>query len=171
MFEYRPDHLAVIYRTDDPHSALALWTDQGINFPGLRRDRLQCASTQMPAGIHGRSLCISHGQNRAADRPRIRYGAGCIQITVNNLLDIRPPESILPREMFIIDLDKGFKIVLYTAVVIRRLWIPGAINSGRKGHDLSPLRISCRHNVERSFYLSRGIFRQSNFKYIRLSIY
>jgi hypothetical protein len=25
--------------------------------------------------------------------------------------------------------------------------------------------------VERSFYLSRGIFRQSNFKYIRLSIY
>jgi len=24
--------------------------------------------------------------------------------------------------------------------------------------DLSPWRISCRHNVERSFYLSRGIF-------------
>jgi hypothetical protein len=24
-----------------------------------------------------------------------------IQITVNNLLDVRPPETILPREMFI----------------------------------------------------------------------
>jgi hypothetical protein len=57
--------------------------------------------------------------------------------------------------MLVIDLDEGFKIVLHAAVIIRRLWIPGAINSGRKGHDLSPWRISCPHNVERSFYLSR----------------
>ena len=31
MFEYSPDHLAVIYRTDDPHFPLTLWADQRIN--------------------------------------------------------------------------------------------------------------------------------------------
>ena len=49
MFEYRPDHLAVIYRTDDPHSALTLWTDQGIYFPGLRRDRFQSSESVLPS--------------------------------------------------------------------------------------------------------------------------
>jgi hypothetical protein len=78
-----------------------------------------------------------------------------IEIAVNDLLQIGPPESVLPGEMLVINPDKGFKIVLYTAVVIRRLRISWAINGGRKGHDFSPLRISCRHNVERSFYLSR----------------
>ncbi len=32
MFEYSTDHLAVIYRTDDPHFPLTLWADQRINF-------------------------------------------------------------------------------------------------------------------------------------------
>ena len=81
-----------------------------------------------------------------------------IEITIDHLLDIGPPEAVLSREMFSIDLDKGLKIVLYAPVIIGQLWIPGAINSGKKGHDLSPLRISCRHNVERSFYLSRRIW-------------
>jgi len=57
---------------------------------------------KMPASIHGRNLFISHGQNRAADRPRIRYGAGCIEITIDHLLDPWPPEAVLPRELFII---------------------------------------------------------------------
>jgi hypothetical protein len=48
--------------------------------------------------------------------------------------------------MLIIDIDEGLKIVLYVLVIIGRLWVPGTIDSGRKGHDLSPLRISCRHN-------------------------
>jgi hypothetical protein len=51
-----------------------------------------------------------------------------IQIPINNLMKIRPPESILPREMFIIDMDKGLKIILYTAVIIRIL---------RAGNDIS----------------------------------
>ena len=42
-----------------------------------------------------------------------------VQITIDHLLDIWPPEAVLPGEMLVIDLDKGFKIVLYTAVVIR----------------------------------------------------
>jgi hypothetical protein len=70
-----------------------------------------------------------------------------IEIAIDHLLDIGPPESVLPGEMLIIDPDKAFKMVLYTTVVIRILRISRTINGGRKGHDLSPLRISCRHNV------------------------
>ena len=78
-----------------------------------------------------------------------------IEIAIDYLLDIGPPEAVLPGEMIVVDLHKGFKIVLHAAVVIGQMGIPGAINSGRKGHNLSPLRISCRHNVKRSFDLSR----------------
>jgi hypothetical protein len=46
-----------------------------------------------------------------------------IEVAVDHLLDIRPPESVLPGEIFVIDLDKGLKIVLYAAVVIRILRI------------------------------------------------
>ena len=81
-----------------------------------------------------------------------------IEITIDHLLDIRPPESVLPGEVLVVDPDKGFKIILYAAVVIRILRVAGAINGGRSGHDLSPWRISCPHNVERSFYLSRRIW-------------
>jgi hypothetical protein len=31
-------------------------------------------------------------------------------------------------------------------------------DGGRQRHDISPSRTSCRHNVERTVYLSRGIF-------------
>jgi len=82
-----------------------------------------------------------------------------IEIAIDHLLDIGPPEAVLPGKMLVIDPDKDFKIVLHATVVIGQLWIPGAVDSGSKGHDLSPLRISCRHNVERPFYLSRGILR------------
>jgi len=63
MFEYSPDHLAVIYRTNDPHSALALWTDQGINFPGLRRDRLQSSESVLPTLKGNLSLGEKHFEN------------------------------------------------------------------------------------------------------------
>jgi hypothetical protein len=36
-------------------------------------------------------------------------------------LQIRPPETVLPGEMVVIDLNKGFKMVLYAAVIIRIL--------------------------------------------------
>ena len=61
--------------------------------------------------------------------------------------------------MIVIIADECFKAILHTAVIIRRLRISWTINGGRKGHDLSPIkRTSCRHNVERTFYLSREIF-------------
>lgn len=78
-----------------------------------------------------------------------------IEIQINYLLKIRSPESVLPGEIRIIDTDKGFKIVLHAAVIIGQLLIPGAIDSGSKGHDLSPPRTSCRHYLERPFYLLR----------------
>ena len=57
-----------------------------------------------------------------------------IEITIDHLLDIGPPESILPREMFIIDMDKGFKIILYTAVIIRILRAAGPVFAGGQWH-------------------------------------
>jgi ABC-2 type transport system permease protein len=44
-----------------------------------------------------------------------------IEIAIDHLLDIGPPESILSGEMLVIDPDKSFKIILYATVVIRRL--------------------------------------------------
>ena len=82
-----------------------------------------------------------------------------IEIAIDHLLDIGPPESVLPGEILVIDLDKNLKIVLDAALVIPILRISWTINGGRSGHDLSPLRISCRHNVELAFYLSRRIGR------------
>ena len=61
-----------------------------------------------------------------------------IEIAIDHLLDIGPPESILPGEMIVIDPEKSFKIILYTTVVIRRLRISWTINGGRNGHDFSP---------------------------------
>jgi len=44
-----------------------------------------------------------------------------VEITVNHLFDIGPPESVLLGKMFIIGLDKGFKIILDAVVIIRIL--------------------------------------------------
>ena len=41
-----------------------------------------------------------------------------IEVPVNDLLQIGPPEAVLPGEMLVIDPDKGLKIVLYAAVII-----------------------------------------------------
>ena len=55
-----------------------------------------------------------------------------IEIAIDHLLDIGPIETELSEKRLIIDPDKGFKIVLYTAVVIRRLRIFWTINGGGK---------------------------------------
>jgi hypothetical protein len=91
----------------------------------------------------------------AFDAGKAVVRVAAVEIAVYDLLQIRPPEAVLPGEMIVIDLDKGLEIILDAAVIIRPLRVSGAINSGRQRHDLSPSRSSCRHNVERSFYLSR----------------
>ncbi|MFH1719878.1 MAG: hypothetical protein ABIF19_21200 [Planctomycetota bacterium] len=40
-----------------------------------------------------------------------------VEIPINDFLQIRPPKTVLPGEMIIINLDKGFKIVLYAAII------------------------------------------------------
>ena len=44
-----------------------------------------------------------------------------IEITIYNFFDIRPPESVLPRETVVIFLHKGFEIILNAVVIIRIL--------------------------------------------------
>jgi len=41
-----------------------------------------------------------------------------IEIAIDHLLDIGPPESVLPGKMLIIDPDEGLKIVLHAPVKI-----------------------------------------------------
>ena len=36
-----PNHRRIFDETDDPHDPPTLWADQGVNYPGLRRDRLR----------------------------------------------------------------------------------------------------------------------------------
>jgi len=104
----------------------------------------------MPANIHGRNPCIPDQVEDKLHTGKTIVRIAAVEITIDHLFDIGPPESVLPGEILVIDPDKGFKIILYTAVVIRRLRISWMINGGRKGHDLSPWRISCPHNVEHS---------------------
>ena len=40
------------------------------------------------------------------------------EITIDHLLDIGPPEAVLPGEVFVVDPDKGLKIVLHAVVII-----------------------------------------------------
>ena len=68
-----------------------------------------------------------------------------VQVAVNDLLEVRPPESIRPFEPFLVDLNKGFKMLFHAPVIIGRLGIPGTVNGGRSGHDSSPPRKSRRH--------------------------
>ena len=51
-----------------------------------------------------------------------------IQIPVDHLVNIRPPETMLPRELFNIALHKGFKIILYTMIIIGILRVAGPVN-------------------------------------------
>jgi hypothetical protein len=55
--------------------------------------------------------------SRHASKAVVQIAA--FQIPVNDLLQIRPPETVLPGEMVVIDMDKGFKMVRDAAVIIR----------------------------------------------------
>jgi len=43
-----------------------------------------------------------------------------VKIPMDHLLDIGPPETVLPGKMIVINADECFKAILHTAVVIRR---------------------------------------------------
>ena len=112
------------------------------------------------AALAGKGQQIFVAAAFAFDAGKAVVRIAAIQIPMNNVLQIRPPVSVLPREMLIVNLYERLKAVLDAAIIIRFLWFSGAINSSRKRHDISPSRISCRHNVERTFYLSRIFLRK-----------
>ena len=51
-----------------------------------------------------------------------------IEIAVDYLFDIWPPEAILPCETVVVFLHKGFKIILYAVVIIRILRLAWLVN-------------------------------------------
>jgi hypothetical protein len=51
-----------------------------------------------------------------------------VEVPVNDPLQIRLPEAVLPGETIVIDLNKGLEVVLDAAVIIRILRVSGAIN-------------------------------------------
>ena len=57
----------------------------------------------------------------ASDTGKALAQIAAIEITVDHLFDIRPPEAILPRETVVVFLHKGFKIILDAVVIIRIL--------------------------------------------------
>jgi hypothetical protein len=54
-----------------------------------------------------------------------------VQVAVNDLLKVGPPEPVPPFEPLLVDLNEGFQLVFHAPVIIRRLRVPGMINGGR----------------------------------------
>jgi hypothetical protein len=54
-----------------------------------------------------------------------------LQVAVNDLLEVRPPEPVRTFEPLLLDLYKGLKMVLHSPVIIRRFRVPGMVNGGR----------------------------------------
>jgi hypothetical protein len=123
-------------------------------FPEFHHALLMAGWAEMTA-LAGKSQQMFMAAVLAFDAGKAVMRVAAIKITIDHLFDIGPPESVLPGEMIVIDPDKGLEIILDAAVIIRPMRVSWAINSDGKRHDLSPSRRSCRHNVERSFYLSR----------------
>jgi len=53
-----------------------------------------------------------------------------LQVAVNDLPKVGPPETVPPFETFLINLNKGLKMVFHAPVIIGRLGIPGTVNGG-----------------------------------------
>ncbi len=53
-----------------------------------------------------------------------------VKVTIDNLFDIRPPKTVISGKPVIIDLHQGFKIILYTVVIIRVLRVAGPVFGG-----------------------------------------
>jgi hypothetical protein len=63
-----------------------------------------------------------------------------VEIAMDHLLHVGPPETVLPGKMLIVDPDEGLKIVFHAAIIIGCLRISGPINGGWSGHDSSSPR-------------------------------
>ena len=50
-----------------------------------------------------------------------------VKIAADHLFNIRPPESVIPGKPVIINLQEGFKVILYAVIIVRFLRSPGAV--------------------------------------------
>jgi hypothetical protein len=107
-------------------------------FPEFHHPLLMAGGAEMTA-LAGESQKIFMVTVTALRAGKAVVQVAAVQITLNDLLEIGAPETVLPFEPFLIDLDKGFKMIFHTPVIIRRLRISGAINGGGSRHDFSPL--------------------------------
>jgi len=85
--------------------------------PEFHHALLMAGGTEVTA-LAGKGQEIFMAAILAFDAGKTVVRVAAIQISVNNLLQIRPPEAILPGEMIVIDSDKGLEIVLNTSVII-----------------------------------------------------
>jgi len=115
-------------------------------FPEFHHPLLMAGGTEMTA-LAGEGQKIFMMAIPALYPGKAVVQAATIQVPVNDFLEVGPPEPVRPFEPLLVDLDKGFKMVLHTPVKIRRLRVPGTVNGGRSGHDSSPPRKSRRHNI------------------------
>ncbi len=58
-----------------------------------------------------------------------------IEVTVNNLFDIRTQKTILFGKTVVIDLSKSLEMILNTLIILRFLWLARAIYRRDIGHD------------------------------------
>jgi hypothetical protein len=63
-----------------------------------------------------------------------------VEITIDHLFDIGPPEAVISGKPAVINLHEGFKVILHAAVIIGCLRISGPINGGWDSHNPSPPR-------------------------------
>jgi hypothetical protein len=56
-----------------------------------------------------------------------------VQVAVNDLLEVWPPEPVSPFKRLFVDLNEALEVVLHASVIIRRLRVPGTVNGGRSG--------------------------------------
>ena len=94
----------------------------------------------MPGDIHGRSLCIPDQVEDKLDAGKAVVQIAAVEITVDHLFDIGPPEAVISGKPVVINLHEGFKVILHAAVITGSLRISVPINGGWDSHDPSPPR-------------------------------
>jgi hypothetical protein len=113
-------------------------------FPEFHHPLLMAGGTEMTA-LAGEGQKIFMVAIPALHPGKAVVQVATVQVAVNDLLEVRPPEPVRPFEPLLVDLNKGLKMVLHAPVIIRRLRVPGTVNGGRSGYHWKSIgfRVSC----------------------------
>ena len=105
-------------------------------------DAFLMAGRAKVAALAGEGQQVFMAATFAFDAGKAIVHIPAVEVTVNNLCAIRPPEAILSGEMIVIDLHKGLEAILHTAVIIRILRSAGMVCGYGQCHILSIERIN-----------------------------